>query len=45
MARSRAFYLEKFDFQEVARAGADLVAKSGQEAAVFGAGGVHVCSK
>ena len=43
MARSRAFYLEKFDFQEVARAGADLVAKSGQEAAVFGAGGVRVC--
>lgn len=41
--RSRSFYVEKFDFEEVARAGDDLVARSGQQSIVFGAGEVRVC--
>jgi 4-hydroxyphenylpyruvate dioxygenase len=41
--RSRKFYTEKFDFKEVARAGDDLVARSGQQSVVFGAGDVRVC--
>ena len=35
--RSRAFY-KKLDFNEVARAGDELVARSGQQSVVFGAG-------
>jgi 4-hydroxyphenylpyruvate dioxygenase len=41
--RSRKFYLERFDFKEVARAGDDLVARGGQQSIVFGAGEVRVC--
>jgi 4-hydroxyphenylpyruvate dioxygenase len=41
--RSRRFYTEKFDFKEVSRAGDDLVARSGQQSVVFGAGDVRVC--
>jgi 4-hydroxyphenylpyruvate dioxygenase len=43
LERSRQFYTERFDFKEVARAGDDLVARSGQQAVVFGAGDVRVC--
>ncbi|HEX8792148.1 MAG TPA: VOC family protein [Polyangiaceae bacterium] len=43
LERSRKFYLEKFDFKEVARAGDELVARSGQQSTVFGAGDVRVC--
>lgn len=43
LERSRRFYVEKFGFQEVARAGADLVVQSGQQSIVFGAGDVRVC--
>jgi 4-hydroxyphenylpyruvate dioxygenase len=43
LERSRKFYIEKFDFKEVARAGDDLVARSGQQSVVFGAGDVRVC--
>jgi len=41
--RSRRFYEERFDFKEVARAGDDLVARSGQQSVVFGAGEVRTC--
>ena len=41
--RSRKFYLENFDFKEVARAGDELVERSGQQSVVFGAGDVRVC--
>lgn len=41
--RSRRFYAEKFDFKEVARAGDDLVERSGQQSVVFGAGDARVC--
>jgi 4-hydroxyphenylpyruvate dioxygenase len=41
--RSRKFYTERFDFKEVARAGDDLVSRSGQQSVVFGAGDVRVC--
>ena len=41
--RSRAFYKEKFGFEEVARASDDLVSRSGQQSTVFGAGDVRVC--
>lgn len=41
--RSRKFYEERFDFKEVARAGDELVSRSGQQAVVFGAGDVRVC--
>jgi 4-hydroxyphenylpyruvate dioxygenase len=41
--RSRKFYTEKFDFKEVARAGEELTARSGQQSVVFGAGDVRVC--
>lgn len=41
--RSRAFYAERFDFKEVARAGDDLVARGGQQSIVFGAGDVRLC--
>jgi 4-hydroxyphenylpyruvate dioxygenase len=43
LERSRAFYTQKLDFKEVARAGDDLVQRSGQQAVVFGAGDVRVC--
>lgn len=43
MERSRKFYAERLDFKEVARAGEELVARSGQQSAVFGAGGARVC--
>jgi 4-hydroxyphenylpyruvate dioxygenase len=43
LERSRKFYLEKFDFKEVARSGDELVARSGQQSMVFGAGDVRVC--
>jgi 4-hydroxyphenylpyruvate dioxygenase len=41
--RSRKFYLENFDFKEVACASDDLVQRSGQQSVVFGAGDVRVC--
>ncbi len=43
LERSRAFYVEKFGFQEVARSSDALTARSGQEARVYGAGDVRVC--
>src|SRR6185295_16168663 len=41
--RSRKFYADKFDFKEVARAGDELVERSGQQSVVFGAGDARVC--
>ena len=41
--RSRAFYTEKLDFKEVARAGDELTQRSGQQSVVYGAGDVRVC--
>src|SRR5579883_860741 len=41
--RSRAFYTERLDFKEVARAGDELVQRSGQQSVVFGAGDARVC--
>jgi 4-hydroxyphenylpyruvate dioxygenase len=43
LERSRSFYTTKFDFKEVARAGDELVTRSGQQSVVFGAGDVRVC--
>jgi 4-hydroxyphenylpyruvate dioxygenase len=43
LERSRRFYSERFGFHEVARAGDDLVAESGQASVVFGAGDARVC--
>ncbi len=43
MERSRRFYTDRLDFKEVARAGDELVARGGQQSAVFGAGGARVC--
>lgn len=43
LERSRAFYTQRFDFKEVARAGDELVERSGQQSVVFGAGDVRVC--
>ncbi len=43
LERSRKFYAERFDFKEVARAGDELVERSGQQSVVFGAGEVRVC--
>jgi 4-hydroxyphenylpyruvate dioxygenase len=43
LERSRKFYLENFDFKEVARAGDELTERSGQQSVVFGAGDVRVC--
>ena len=43
LERSRAFYTEKLDFKEIARAGDDLVQRSGQQSVVFGAGDARVC--
>ena len=42
LERSRQFYLERFDFKEVARASDDLVERSGQQSIVFGAGKLRV---
>ncbi|MBX3226080.1 MAG: VOC family protein [Labilithrix sp.] len=42
LERSRKFYLERFDFKEVARAGDELVQRGGQQASVFGAGDARV---
>jgi 4-hydroxyphenylpyruvate dioxygenase len=42
LERSRKFYTEKFDFKEVARAGDELVERSGQQSVVFGAGQARV---
>jgi len=41
--RSRRFYTEILELKEVARAGEELVARSGQQSVVFGAGDVRVC--
>jgi 4-hydroxyphenylpyruvate dioxygenase len=41
--RSKAFYTQKLDFKEVARASDELTQRGGQQAAVFGAGDVRVC--
>jgi len=41
--RSRRFYVDKFGFREVARAGEALTLQSGQQSIVFGAGDVRVC--
>lgn len=41
--RSRKFYADRFDFKEVARAGDELVERSGQQSVVFGAGDARVC--
>ncbi len=43
LERSRKFYTKMLDFKEVARAGNELVERSGQESVVFGAGDVRVC--
>ena len=43
LERSRAFYTQKVDFKEVARASDALVQRSGQQAIVFGAGDARVC--
>lgn len=43
LERSRRFYTDKLDFKEVARGGDELVARSGQESVVFGAGEARVC--
>ncbi len=43
LERSRAFYTQKLDFKEVARASDELVQRSGQQAVVFGAGDARVC--
>ncbi|MBI2388818.1 MAG: VOC family protein [Deltaproteobacteria bacterium] len=42
LERSRRFYSEKFGFTHVARAGEELLEKSGQRSLVFGAGMVRV---
>ncbi len=41
--RSREFYTRRFGFKEVSRASDDLVARSGQQSVVFGAGDARVC--
>jgi 4-hydroxyphenylpyruvate dioxygenase len=43
LERSRAFYTQRLDFKEVARAADDLGQRSGQQSVVFGAGDVRVC--
>lgn len=42
LERSRRFYTEKFGFTEVARASKELIARTGQQSIVFGAGDVRV---
>lgn len=41
--RSHRFYTETLGLKEVARAGDDLVARSGQQSIVYGAGAARVC--
>ncbi|MEO8799128.1 MAG: 4-hydroxyphenylpyruvate dioxygenase [Polyangiaceae bacterium] len=41
--RSHRFYTETLGLKEVARAGDDLVARSGQQSIVYGAGDARVC--
>lgn len=41
-ARSRDFYVNKFDFREVARSGEELTRRSGQESIVLAAGDVRI---
>jgi 4-hydroxyphenylpyruvate dioxygenase len=41
--RSKSFYRQKLDFDEIAHAGELLVKRSGQTSTVFGAGDVRVC--
>ncbi len=43
LGRSREFYSRRFGFKEVARGGAELTLRGGQESVVFGAGDVRVC--
>jgi 4-hydroxyphenylpyruvate dioxygenase len=43
LERSRTFYTQRLDFEEVARASDELVQRSGQQSVVFGAGDVRVC--
>jgi 4-hydroxyphenylpyruvate dioxygenase len=43
LERSRKFYMDRFDFKEVARAGDELTERSGQQSVVLGAGDVRVC--
>ena len=43
LERSKAFYTQRLDFKEVARASEELVQRSGQQSVVFGAGDVRVC--
>jgi 4-hydroxyphenylpyruvate dioxygenase len=43
LERSRAFYTQRLDFKEVARASDDLTQRGGQQSVVFGAGDVRVC--
>ncbi|HWL89494.1 MAG TPA: VOC family protein [Polyangiaceae bacterium] len=43
LERSRHFYTEVLDFKEVARAGDELIARSGQQSLVFGGGDARVC--
>src|SRR5262245_15670291 len=43
LERSKQFYREKLDFDEVAHASELLVKRSGQSSTVFGAGDVRVC--
>ena len=43
LERSKSFYRQKLDFDEVAHAGEILVKRSGQTSTVFGAGDVRVC--
>ena len=42
LARSRSFYTEKFDFQEVARSDETLTREGRQRSALFEASGVRV---
>src|SRR4051812_13707803 len=43
LERSKSFYRQRLDFDEVAHAGELLVKRSGQTSTVFGAGDVRVC--
>jgi 4-hydroxyphenylpyruvate dioxygenase len=42
LERSRAFYTQRLDFKEVARASDELVQRGGQQSTVYGAGDVRV---
>jgi len=43
LERSRKFYMDRFDFKEVGRAGDELAARGGQQSIVLGAGNVRTC--